>query len=581
MIPLFIISVLAGYLLAPCVREGLSGKPQKGDTCHSQCKNCIRFIVGVLLLVALIIIALPSFERLSILGSTEIVRILASSRVSSVLAVGILTGTLVEHWHTNIVGEHNFNEKRTLHWIWLGLIGSLMVLGIGFPYIWMVAGTAGIRSLQTAGFQIEFAEPTHGSRGTLTFEVERPDATRDSLDRFVRADELLIDRLNDDIEYYEKVRDNSESVDERRTYEQILDNFNNARLFSMRRLKPIFKCIQEARERQLDNTQTVHNSLLLAHGLRRVLAEGREFLREETDDARDMLENALSALEAGEDHAEMKFCRQTIPSGTTADFEAPEQDDFSVEEIATFSKVPHFYTLLAWFYMGANEMETALEILKEADAESVVFKNDMNYNDVHGYVLYLLDWPLAEAIRFLQRALDFANRTIEETPEKWSDGENTRSFVHRYARAQRRFRRDLAFLLAQEGKRMGEAVDYARTFFEEAGGRQKNRRRSSSSQSISIGRFHDWMASEIYWLRLDAIDSHMYYGYTLMALGARATEPDIETLLTARELFRQGLHLYDARRDERLRQEQHSTYIRLQTYLKQANRLLKEIGYFQ
>ena len=182
-IPIFLISALAGYLLAPLIRaiSGLPAKSQKDDTCRPQGRNHRRTIVGVVLLViACLIVVLPLFDWV------EIARILASSRVAA-LVLGMLTGTLVEHWHMNVVGDHDFNEKWKLHSVWLGVIGSLMVLGIGLPYIWMVAGSTGVHSLKTAGFQIEFTLPTNSSRDTLTFEVERHVATRGRLQQFVEA----------------------------------------------------------------------------------------------------------------------------------------------------------------------------------------------------------------------------------------------------------------------------------------------------------------------------------------------------------------------------------------------------------
>ena len=550
-------------------------------------------IAGIIALgAAVAILVLPLLARLPILGWNEISRYLASPG-PAVFAVGILTGIVVERWRRTIVRDYTFSRHAKLYWTWLAVIGSLTTMGIGLPYIAMVAGTTGVRSLETAGVHIEFGGATSGGRSPLVFEVERHDVARFRLVHVVSATVedygLLSFRLKQDSEFYKKVAEKDlvlRTVDVHDAM-RIRGNFEKARAFSEEFLSPTFKCIQEARRRQLDETQTVQHALALAHGLRRVLAAGRTVAKSgNTGAAKSEVNEALNALVAGEQHAWTTFCKLAGRDGEMlkrTDWEPPREEDF-----AALSEVPHLYTLLAWFYMSADELDTALQILKEGDSDSVAFKSDMNYNITHGYVLYLLKRPAKDSIRFQERALNFANEVVEAVPESWTDGMlSSREFAMRYARAQRQLRQELALLLAHDGKRMGEAVHYARTFFEETGRWERTwrwdmqwGRDSASQQRIRIGRFDDWSRDEIYWLPADAVTSCLVYGYTVMALEARAAVPDPEMLLVARDLFEEGMQMFKEKEVELTTLGQHSTYIRLEANLKQAVRLLKDIEYF-
>ena len=512
----------------------------------------------------------------------------------AVFAVGILTGIVVERWRRTIVRDYTFSRHAKLHWTWLAVIGSLMTLGIGLPYIAMVAGTTGVRSLETAGVHLEFGGTTSGARSPLVFEVERHDVVRFRLPHVVYATVkdygLLGLRLKQDRTFYEKVAEADLVLPTVNVQDAmwIRGNFEKAGAFSKEFLSPTFKCMQEARKRQLDETQTVQHALPLAHGLRRVLAAGRTVAKTgNAGAAKDEVNEALKALVAGEQHAWTTFCILAGRDGEMlmrTHWEPPREEDF-----AALSEVPHLYTLLAWLYMSADELDTALQILEEGDSDSVAFKNDMNYNITRGYLLYLLKRPAEYSIQFQERALDFANKVVEAVPESWSDGTlRPRDFAMRYARAQRQLRQELALLLAHDGKRMGEALDYARTFFEETGRWERTwrwgmqwGRHSASQQRIRIGRFDDWSRDEIYWLPADAVTSCLVYGYTVMALEARAAVPDPEMLLVARDLFEEGMQMFKAKEVELMSSGQHSTYIRLEAHLKQATRLLKDIGHLE
>ena len=534
-----------------------------------------------------VIVVLPLLDRLPILGWNEISRYLGSLR-PAIGALGILTGIVVEYWLRKIVGSVSWKVNPKLHWTWLGVVGLLMVMGVGLPYLSMVAGTTGVRSIRTAGVELEFGRGRRSVLGTLSLEFERHGVEREQIDHFVNAPMGLLEyRLSQDIDLYNRVV-NTHALSHIAPPDEakgIVLNLVRARQFSMAYLWKLFECLREARDLGLDNIQTIYHSLPLGHGLRQLLAAGRTFVQQRGKGEPDEVVKAVKALNAGARHAAATFC--TIAG---RDPNASFDETWSirpVEEIVTLSAVPHLYTFLAWLYMAADEMETALEVLEEADRYDVLvaFKNDMNYNLTRGQVLYFLEFPIENAIRYQERAASFANSVIESVPKVWPDGESARTFALRFAAAQRLLRHDLALLLAQQehGNRIAEAVDYARRFFEETGHWERPwrwgmqwRPYSALDQKIKVGRFDDWTAREIYWLPADSVISYMVYGYVLMALGAKDPEGDIETLQVAHDLFAEGMEVYMAHETDLRRLGQREIYLRLEAYLRQAKHLLKE-----
>ena len=300
------------------------------------------------------------------------------------------------------------------------------------------------------------------------------------------------------------------------------------------------------------------------------------------------MQDALRALGAGVRHAAATFC----PIAGIDGDDVVDDTWFgrSADKIAALSQVPHLYVFLAWLYMSADDLETALKVLEEGDprGDLVVFRNDMNYNRARALLLYLLERPLEESIAYQDRGVAFANRVVEAIPQEWADGEPTRDFVLRYAAAQRVLRQELAFLLAQQpgAPRIHEALDYARTFFEETGHWERTWRWGmqwgryfEGLRSIKIGPFDDWSRDDIYWGRADAVLSYLIYGYTLMVFGALDIEANAAALVIARDLFEEGLQAYKTHEQELRQDGQHATYIRLQSSLAQANRLLKDASH--
>ena len=588
MILLFFLSTAAGYLAVStaCAWRAVSRQTITGTLARS--------VASLLVLVATcLILVLPLLDRLPILTWNEISRYLAGPRVA-VVALGVFAGCVLHYWHTQIVGNLPWHGNSKVHWLWAGALGTLFAMGIGLPYLSMVAGITGIRSLQTAGVHLEFGVVASRSLERLNFEVERHEAARWRVEHFVNAavengglPTLLFQdiALYRNVLKYERVLGMVPETDARR----ILLDFSRARQFSNGYLSPIFECARVAlQEHRLDQTQTVQHFLRFGHGLRRVLRAGRSFVPIQTGPAPTKMDEALNALRDGVRHAAANFCPIAGPNHADPLDEAWLRRP--VEEIAALSTVPHLYVLLAWLYMSADELETALEVLEEGDArdELVVFRNDMNYNQTRGYLLYLLERPVEESIVYQDRVLDFANRVVDAIPQKWPDGNSTREFVLRYAVAQRVSRQELAFLLAQQSgtPRIHEALDYARTFFEETGHWERTWRWGmqwgryfGNFQRIKIGGFDDWSRDEIYWLPPDNVLSYLVYGYVLMASGAHTLVPHTEALAIARDLFEEGLQEYKTDEQELRQYGQHATYVRLQSYLAQANRLLKEASY--
>lgn len=503
----------------------------------------------ILLLITIGILAWSWYYKIAVYGWLDFDVILTSPELA-ILVLGVLTGTLVAYWHTKVLPIYSFHINTKLHMIWLWIIGSLVALGIALPLLSLIFQEMGLRSLQTPAFSVETSQSI--GRSPLQFKVERHKLKETRLVNLTPLSPIL----KKDIDYLKK-----------REVDEEIRPFENAKLLSDKYLDPITQCVSFALwDRQLDVAQILPHIGPIAHALRRLLIEDSKLSyplsAEVPDKAKDYLQQA------------MKLVKKRVSMGREGLLQLvglplkPDQcpqmtlNDQTISA-AEFSKVPHLYVFIASIYLIGRDPDAALAVLKAGDSESQLFRNDMNYNRLLGWVLYILQRPLSESIKFHERALDFAERVVET--------EEDRDFVERYARAQRMLRTELAFLLAQAGLRKGEALAYARAYFEEVNGWRNGLPRFESS--IAIGQIQDWQKSKIYNL-WDEVNSYIIYGYVLMAFGAREVEPNIKALRTARQILREGLEIYHTKKEELAQKfgERNRNVLRIQleSYLEQA-----------
>ena len=541
MILLFVTATAASYLLAGAICLKASSDPKASSDGESQGSSWISLASGViLLLITIDIVAWSWWDEMAVYGWLDFGLILASPELS-ILVLGVLTGALVAYWHTKILANYSFATNTKLHKIWFWVIGSLVALGIALPLLSLIFQEMGLRSLQTPLFSVETSQGI--GVAPLQFEIGRENMEK----TFWNHPAYLSDTLEKDIKYLEKENANE------------IDFFKNAKRLSDNYLNPIANCMVFAlRGRQLDFAQILPHIRPVAHALRRLLIE---------DSNNGALEKDVQLVKKRAVNGRQGLLKLVGPPVKQDQCPQMTPNDPTVKA-AGLSKVPHLYVFIASIYLIGDDPEAALSVLEEGDSESKPFRNDMNYNRTRGWILYVLQRPLSESIKFHERALDFAERVTET--------EGDQKFLKRYARAQRLLRPELAFLLAQAGLRKGEALAYARTYFEEVNGWRNGLPRSESS--IAIGNIQDWQKSDIYNL-MDEIDSYTFYGYVLMAFGATEAEPNLKALRTARQLFREGLEVYDTKKEdfnEYLGEDTNFIRVRLETYFKQADFLLRE-----
>ena len=548
MIPLFVIAAAASYLLARAICLKASSNPKASSDGESQDSSwmCLTFGV-ILLLISIGILAWSWYYKIAVYGWLDFDVILTSPELA-ILVLGILTGTLVAYWHTKVLPIYPFHINTKLHMIWLWIIGSLVALGIALPLLSFIFQEMGLRSLQTPAFSVETSQSI--GRSPLQFKVERQ--------KLVHTKSFSLSSpsptLKNDIVYLEKKEANEEK-----------QLFENAKKLSDNYLEPFTKCARFAFfERQLDSTQILPHILPVGYALQRLLIKDNNnaALQEDVKLVKDRVVNGRKRL------------LELMGPGLDNDKCPKVNPNIQKINAAGLSKVPPLYVFIANVYITGDDLEAALAVLEEGNSKSDLFRNDMNYNRTRGWILYALQRPLSESIKFHERAFDFADRVIETVTVK---NKEDRDFAKRYAKAQRLLRQELAFLLAQAGRRKGDALAYARAYFEEVNGRKNGLPRFKSS--IAIGRVQDWQKSEIYEL-VDDVNSYDVYGYVLMAFGAREVEPNIKALHTARQLFREGLEVFD---DKKVKLDRdigkYSTNwlrISLENYLEHAEFLIRK-----
>lgn len=553
MILIFVTAASASYLLtrAVCLKSSPEGKSQVSYwTCFW---TSLAFVI--LLLITVGIVAWIWWDKIAVYGWLDPGLILASPELS-ILVLGVLTGALFAYWHTKVLAKYPFHINTKLHMIWFWIIGSLVALGIALPLLSLISRDLDLHSLQTPAFSVEFSQSI--GVAPLQFEIEYKKLRRAKLKNLSSTS----DTLKKDIIYLEKKKTN-----------EAIRLFSNARQLSDNYLQPIAKCAQFAfRERQLDRAQILPHIRPVAHALRRLLIKDSAFehpLSAETEkDANNALQEAVELLKKRSSSGRKRLLELVGPVLDKNKCPEVNLNNQPIDAVG-LSQVPHLYLFIARIYLIGDDPEAALAVIEEGDSESNLFRNDMNYNRIRGWILYVLQRPLSESIKFHERAFDFADRVIET--------EEDRNFVKRYAKAHRYLRQELAFLLAQAGLRKDEALAYARTYFEEANGRRNSLPRSESS--IAIGRIQNWQKSDIYDLT-DEIYSYTVYGYVVMAFGSREVEPNIKALRTARQLFRDGLDVYKAKKEDldTMIGKNDTDWIRaqLKDYLKQTEFLIKQ-----
>ncbi len=558
MIPLFVTAAAASYLLARAICLKTSSDPKASSDGESQGSSWMCLTFGVILLLITIAIAVWIWwDKIAVYGWLDLDHVLASPGLS-IFVLGVLTGVLVAYWHTKVLPIYSFHINTKLHIIWLCTIGSLVLLGIALPLLSLIFREMGLRSLQTPAFSVEFPASQSIGRSPLQFKVERHKLKETRLVNLTSLSPIL----KKDIDYLKKKGEDEE-----------IEPFENAKLLSDKYLDPITQCVSFAFwDRQLDMAQLLPHIGPIAHALRRLLIEDSKLSyplsAEDLDKAKEDLQQAMELVKERVSMGREGLLQLVGPPLKPDQCPQMTLNDQTISA-AKFSKVPHLYVFIASIYLIGHDPDAALAVLKEGDSESPSFRNEINYNRLLGWVLYILQRPLSESIKFHERAFDFAEQVVET--------EGDRKFLRRYARAQRMLRTELAFLLAQAGLRKGDALAYARTYFEEVNGQSDGAPRSESS--IAIGWIKDWQKSKIYTL-WDEVNSYIISGYVLMAFGAREVEPNIKALRTARKLFREGLEVYHTKKGELAQKfgERNRNILRIQleSYLEHAEFLIMQ-----
>ena len=187
-------------------------------------------------------------------------------------------------------------------------------------------------------------------------------------------------------------------------------------------LEPFTKCARFAFfERQLDSTQILPHILPVGYALQRLLIKDNNnaALQEDVKLVKDRVVNGRKRL------------LELMGPGLDNDKCPKVNPNIQKINAAGLSKVPPLYVFIANVYITGDDLEAALAVLEEGNSKSDLFRNDMNYNRTRGWILYALQRPLSESIKFHERAFDFADRVIETVTVKNKEDRDLQSAMQR------------------------------------------------------------------------------------------------------------------------------------------------------